>query len=269
MSGCLRWLFRASVRTSGGKGGWPERRWTSRCAALLRAWTPASVRLETTNLTGTTDFSLSAASCGDRAETTLQQDGLSPAPPGRALLHPRPRAGGAHLQVVLDPDGALGAPDSRDPAVGRGGRRSAGRGRPGPTPRGQHGHAFPVSGPAPDVQVPGTAPALPSSAGRPQWLAPCFPWRRAARWGRRHGGKSGNVLKVGAQVLEVHEVARPHRARAHGWAGSDREVPRRAGAARGRCARAVQRGPSRSRACAGVRPASAARHTRPWPPRAG
>lgn len=67
MAGCRRWVLRAWVRTSGEKGGWPERRWTSRCAALLRAWTPASVRLEMINLTGKTEFSLSAASCGDRA----------------------------------------------------------------------------------------------------------------------------------------------------------------------------------------------------------
>lgn len=62
MAGCLRWVLRACVRTSGEKGGRPERRWTSRCAALLRAWTPASVRLEIVNFTGTTEFSRSAAS---------------------------------------------------------------------------------------------------------------------------------------------------------------------------------------------------------------
>lgn len=67
MAGCFRWELRAWVRISGEKGGWPERRWTSRCAALHRAWTPASVRLEMINLTGKTEFSLSAASCGDRA----------------------------------------------------------------------------------------------------------------------------------------------------------------------------------------------------------
>lgn len=53
--------------------------------------------------------------------------------PGRPPLS-GPQANRAHLQVVLDPDGALGAPDSRDPAVGTGGRRSAGGDGPARTP---------------------------------------------------------------------------------------------------------------------------------------
>lgn len=118
MAGCLRWVLRASVRTSGAKGGWPARRCTSRCAALLRAWTPASVRLEMMNLTGTTDFSFSAASCGDSRRGWAGSAGRRPRDPPPPLP-PRPQP--AHLQVVLDPDGPLGAPDSRAPAVGRGG----------------------------------------------------------------------------------------------------------------------------------------------------
>lgn len=66
MAGCFRWVLRALVTTSGEKGGQPGRRWMSRCAALLRACTPASVRLEIVNLTGSTEFSRLAASCGNR-----------------------------------------------------------------------------------------------------------------------------------------------------------------------------------------------------------
>lgn len=150
MAGCFRWVLRAWVRTSGEKGGWPERRWTSRCAALLRAWTPASVRLEMTNLTGTTDFSLSAASCGDSrrrrggnsgqgpesrrtAPCASRGAGLPSAPPWDRPPSGR-KTNRAHLQVVLDPDGALGAPDGRDTAVGTGGRRSAGGDLPARVP---------------------------------------------------------------------------------------------------------------------------------------
>lgn len=63
MAGCFRWVLRALVTTSGEKGCWPGRRWMSRCAALLRACTPVSVRLEMVNLTGSTEFSRLAASC--------------------------------------------------------------------------------------------------------------------------------------------------------------------------------------------------------------
>lgn len=63
-------MLRIRVTTSGEKGGRPERRCMSRCAALLRACTPASVRLEIVNLTGSTEFSRSAASCGDRQPAT-------------------------------------------------------------------------------------------------------------------------------------------------------------------------------------------------------
>lgn len=70
MAGCFRWVLRALVTTSGEKGGWPGRRWMSKCAALLMACTPASVRLEIVNLTGSTEFSRLAASCGNRQATT-------------------------------------------------------------------------------------------------------------------------------------------------------------------------------------------------------
>ena len=46
MARCFRWVLRALATTSGEKGDCPGRRWMSRCAALLRACTPASVRLE-------------------------------------------------------------------------------------------------------------------------------------------------------------------------------------------------------------------------------
>lgn len=72
MAGCFRWVLRAWVTTSGEKGGRPERRCMSRCAALLRACTPASVRLEIVNLTGSTEFNRMAASCGDTVQTTSQ-----------------------------------------------------------------------------------------------------------------------------------------------------------------------------------------------------
>ena len=62
MHGSQGWNFQPTSLTSGEKGGRSERRWMSRCAALLRAWTPASVRLEMVNFTGTTEFSRSAAS---------------------------------------------------------------------------------------------------------------------------------------------------------------------------------------------------------------
>lgn len=76
MAGCRRWVLRAWTRTSGEKAGWPGPRSRSTCAVLLRAWTPASVRLEMVNLTGARHFSRPAASCRETARTGWWSLGL-------------------------------------------------------------------------------------------------------------------------------------------------------------------------------------------------
>lgn len=50
----------------------------SRCAALLSACTPASVRLEIVNLMGSIEFSRVAASCRDRVQAGGHSRGQSP-----------------------------------------------------------------------------------------------------------------------------------------------------------------------------------------------
>ena len=199
--------------------------------------------------------------------------------PGLSLLHPRLQAGGAHLQVVLDSGSALVAPDGRDPTVGRGGRRSASVYYPARAPPNAANVAIPPGclGPRPDGRILNIAPALPSRASCPRGPAPVLPTALHYAWGSVSTKRGpGNVLKVGAQVLEIHEVARPHRtrgqARAHGGAGMNREARSRAGdrtwALRAR-ARSLAT-PSlllRLRLC--LRPAPAALHTRPRPPWAG
>lgn len=116
------------VTTSGEKGGQPGRRWMSRCAALLRACTPASVRLEIVNLTGSTEFSLLAASCGNRTGRLPQRwpkpveqygecgQGLelptASSYPNRSSLYP-------HLQKVLYPNSAMVTPHGRNSTAER------------------------------------------------------------------------------------------------------------------------------------------------------
>lgn len=119
MAGCFRWVLRALVTISGEKGGRPGRRWMSRCAALLRACTPASVRLEIVNLTGSTEFSRLAASCRNRTGRLPQRwpKPVSTRSVGRdwscrPLLPPQTghrsrREITAHLQKVLYPNSAM------------------------------------------------------------------------------------------------------------------------------------------------------------------
>lgn len=90
----------------------------SRCAALLRACTPASVRLEIVNLMGSTEFRRLAASCRDRVRA-----GRSGCGPGLGLSVASPphcpREKTAHLQEVLHPNSAMVTPHGRDSTAER------------------------------------------------------------------------------------------------------------------------------------------------------
>lgn len=120
-------MLRALVTISGEKGVWPGRRCMSRCAALLRACTPASVRLEIVNLTGSTDFSRLAASCGN---STGRLPLRWPKPVGQSIQGVWPGIGAAdcffplnrssitaHLQEVLYPNSAMITPHGRNSAA--------------------------------------------------------------------------------------------------------------------------------------------------------
>lgn len=63
MGSSLRWWFRPWTSCWAVKGAFPGALWMSRWAALARAWTPVSVRLEMWNLMGALGFSFWAASC--------------------------------------------------------------------------------------------------------------------------------------------------------------------------------------------------------------
>lgn len=78
---------------------------------MLRACTPASVRLEIVNLTGSTEFRRLAASCRDRVRAGIGAVGC---------FSPHcPREKTAHLQEVLHPNSAMVTPHGRDPTAER------------------------------------------------------------------------------------------------------------------------------------------------------
>lgn len=90
----------------------------SKCAALLRACTPASVRLEIVNLTGSTEFRRLAASCRDRVRAGIGTVRcFSPHCP--QADHRSNREKTAHLQEVLHPNSAMITPHGRDPTAER------------------------------------------------------------------------------------------------------------------------------------------------------
>ena len=71
----LRWRLRAWARMSSENGGLSFLRWRSKWAVLEKAWTPASVLLDTDRDTGLSGFSLWIASCR-KTQRDIKSSGL-------------------------------------------------------------------------------------------------------------------------------------------------------------------------------------------------